>query len=62
VIPEGPHRRDVPLRDIIDILLTARPVASSPGSRPRRTSSRCTRWRIAASAVATSTSFGAGAG
>ena len=41
---------------------SAGPVASSAGSRPRRTSSRCTRWRIVASAAATSASLGAGAG
>ena len=36
VIPEGPHRRDVPLRDIIDILLTARPAGLSvEGANPR---------------------------
>jgi isoamylase len=41
---------------------SAGPVASSAGSRLRRTSSRCTRWRIVASAAATSASVGAGAG
>ena len=36
VIPEGPHRRDVPLRDIIDILLTARPAGLSvEGDNPQ---------------------------
>ena len=36
VIPEGPHHRDVPLRDIIDILLTARPAGLSvEGANPR---------------------------
>jgi Bacterial extracellular solute-binding protein len=39
---------------------SAGPVASSPGSSPRRTSSRSTRWRIVASAAATSASVGAG--
>ena len=33
---EGPHHRDVPLRDIIDILLTARPAGLSvEGANPR---------------------------
>ena len=41
---------------------SAGPVAASAGSRPRRTSSRCTPWRIVASAAATSASVGAGAG
>jgi len=41
---------------------SAGPVASSAGSSPRRTSSRCTRWRTVASTAATSASLGAGAG
>jgi len=41
---------------------SAGPVASSAGSRPWRTSSRCTRWRIVANAAVTSTSLGPGAG
>jgi hypothetical protein len=41
---------------------SAGPVASSASSRPWRTSSRCTRWRIVASAAATSASLGPGAG
>jgi len=33
---EGPHHRDVPLRDVIDILLTARPAGLSfEGANPR---------------------------
>ena len=36
MVPEGPHHRDVPLRDIIDILLTARPAGLSvEGANPR---------------------------
>ena len=40
---------------------SAGPVASSAASRPWRTSSRCTRWRIVASAPATSAPLGPGA-